>query len=415
MKDTKRKTARKKTGTAGGRVRKNAPAAKKAESGEATAASLRAAEQVIAGAPIGIVVIDSRGHVVSINAAALEVFDLNRDSVITEGSDREPSNFLDLMPESEQPRWQYMISMALSTHDEYADSRFFHHTGYVEKVLATKIAPVPCSEIVSDHLIMTVEDITNAVLMEKYLILSEKLVAKGEMATSVAHELNDHLETAAQSARALKTETRGKLAKEAEEHCDLIAGSVDKIKSFVDNLIDFSKPHTEYINYDIKHLIEDLLFSLRIQPRFRQTHFTIDLASNIPNLEIDVGQIQQVLMNILNNAADAIEEKAIEFQGEGCELKREIEIRAAYDEPSETVMIAIADNGAGMTEETLSKVFEKHFSTKKSGHGLGLFNCRKIAEQHHGDIEAHSVYGEGSTFSVYLPRFQPRFESADSE
>jgi len=183
--------------------------------------------------------------------------------------------------------------------------------------------------------------------------------------------------------------------------------------SFVDNLIDFSKPHTEYINYDIKHLIEDLLFSLRIQPRFRQTHFTIDLARNIPNLEIDVGQIQQVLMNILNNAADAIEEKAIEFQGEGCELKREIEIRAAYDELSETVMIDISDNGTGMTEETLNKVFEKHFSTKKSGHGLGLFNCRKIAEQHHGDIEAQSVYGEGSTFSVYLPRFQPRFESPD--
>lgn len=394
-------------------MRKSRPASRKADTGASASATLRAAQQVIAGAPIGIIVIDSRCTVVTINSAALEVFDLNRDNVVTSDSGSNPSNFLDLMPENEQARWQYMISMALSTHDEYADSRFFHHTGYVEKVLAVRIGPVPCNEVVTDQLIMIVEDITNAVLMEKYLILSEKLVAKGEMATSVAHELKAHLDSAAQSARAMKANSGSKLPNEAVAHCDTIIDSVDKIKEFVDNLIDFSKPHTEYINYDIKHLIEDLLFSLRIQPRFRQTHFTIDLARDIPNLEIDVGQIQQVLMNILNNAADAIEEKAIEFQGEGCELKREIEIRAAYDEPSETVMIDISDNGAGMTEETLNKVFEKHFSTKKSGHGLGLFNCKKIVEQHHGDIEAQSAYGEGSTFSVYLPRFQPRFESQD--
>lgn len=362
---------------------------------------------VIEASPVGIIGIDNHGHVTRINAAALEVFDLNRETVTPLGARGEPSMFIDLIPEKERPRWQYMINLSLSTRDSYANDRFFHHTGYVEKVLAIRISPTLAGDSAYEGLVMTVEDVTNSVLMEKYLILSEKLVAKGELATAIAHELNGHLDAALKNADLLPLQVDKKQFDKAKNNCVVISESVSKMRHFVDNLVDFSKPQTEYISYDIKHLIEDLLFSLRIQPRFKQTLFTIDLSTEIPNLEIDVGQIQQVLTNVLNNAADAIEERAIEHQKEGCELTREIEISADYDKLTDTIQVVITDNGVGMTEETLDQTFEMHFSTKKSGHGLGLYNCRKIVEQHHGDIMAQSTYGEGSTFRITLPRCQP--------
>ncbi|GAF99117.1 unnamed protein product, partial [marine sediment metagenome] len=214
-----------------------------------------------------------------------------------------------------------------------------------------------------------VEDITEKVLMEKYVILSEKLVAKGEMAAAVAHELNNYLAIASNNAElmALNIE-RGNYDK-VVFNSKSITENILKIKRFVDNLMDFSKPKSEFISYDMKHLIDDLLFSLRIQPRFKRIHFTIDLGPEIPNLEMDVGFIQQVLMNLLNNAADTIEEKAIKEEAEGKEFKREITVTASYDKDNEKVTVEITDNGLGISKAILPKIFAMHFTTKKGGQG----------------------------------------------
>ena len=301
-----------------------------------------------------------------------------------------------------------MIDAALTTRQDFSDPRYFHNTGYVEKVLSIKISPLPDLLNGNDGLIMAVEDITEKVLMEKYVILSEKLVAKGEMAAAVAHELNNYLAIASNNAElmALNIE-RGNYDK-VVFNSKSITENILKIKRFVDNLMDFSKPKSEFISYDIKHLIDDLLFSLRVQPRFKRMQFTIDLEPDIPNLEMDVGLIQQVLMNLLNNAADTIEEKSIKEEAEGKEFKREITVTASYNKNNETITVEITDGGLGMSEETLSKIFAMHFTTKKGGHGLGLSNCKKIIEQHYGQLTARSTLGQGSTFAVTLPRFQAK-------
>ncbi len=364
-------------------------------------------DSVIKKSPVGIIVIDSRFRIATINAAALEIFELNKNDVTVMRDSKEPTNFIDILPKKEQPRWKYMIDTTLSTQEDFSNDRFFHNTGYVEKVLSMKVSPISDLTNGNNGLIMTIEDITDKVLLEKYVILSEKLVAKGEMAASIAHELNNYLAIASNNAELLSLNVERQKYDKIKFNCKSIVDNIFKIKRFVDNLMDFSKPQTEFISYDIKHLIEDLLFSLRIQPRFKRVHFTIDLGHNIDNLEMDVGLVQQVFMNILNNAADAIEEKAIKYQAEDKEFKREISIAASSDKQKGNVTIEIADNGIGMTDETLNKIFTKHFTTKKSGHGLGLANCRKIIEQHNGELIAHSEYGEGTSFKIILPRLQP--------
>jgi two-component system NtrC family sensor kinase len=365
-------------------------------------------ESVINNSPVGIIVVDARGRITTMNPVALEILDINKDRIALTGDGGKPTLFLDVLPERERTRWQNMINTALTTGQEFSDSRYFHNTGYLEKALSLKISPISEMPAGSELLIMTMEDITEKVIMEKYVILSEKLVAKGEMAASVAHELNNFLAIVSNNAELLVMNLDREKFDKARFNSQSITENILKIKRFVNSLMDFSKPEPDYISYDIKHLIEDLLFSLRVQPRFKRSHFTIDLGHDIPNIEVDVGQVQQVLMNLLNNAADAIEEKITEQKLDDRQFKREIGITADYDKEGERLILEIQDNGIGMSDETLKKIFAVHFTTKKGGHGLGLANCRKIINNHHGEMIAESKLGEGTTFRIILPRFQPK-------
>ncbi len=365
-------------------------------------------ESVVRNTPIGIVVLNAKGCIATINPVALEIFDLNRDSVVAVGEGTNPTVFVDRLPAGEQLRWRKMITDSLVSKQEYADPRYFHNTGYLEKVLSIKISPVSELPDGTDGITMAIEDVTEKVLMEKYVILSEKLVARGEMAASVAHELNNYLSIISNNAELLSLNIDREKFDKVKFNSKSITENIFKIKRFVDSLMDFSKPEPEYISYDIRHLVDDLLFSLRVQPRFKLIHFTLDLATEMPSVEIDVGQVQQVLMNLLNNAADAIEEHAIRRQAEGDDFKRQIGIVASYDRIQEQLAIEISDNGVGMSEETLGKLFNLHFTTKKHGHGLGLYNCRKIVEQHGGELLVSSKIGEGTIFKLVLPRVQPK-------
>ena len=363
---------------------------------------------VVNTSPIGLVVVDAHGRIAAINTAALEIFDLNREDIRTISSQADATRFVESLPRSEQPRWAYMVNAVLKSREDFADSRFFHNTGYVEKALNIKISL--CRELPNgdDGMIISVEDVTEKVIMEKYVILSEKLVAKGEMAASIAHELNNYLAIASTNAELLTMNVDSGKYDKAKFNSKSVVDNIFKIKRFVDNLMDFSRPESEYISYDLKHLIEDLLFSLRVQTRFKRTQFTLNLSQECPPLEIDVGQIQQVLMNLLNNAADAIEERAIKEEQNGGDYARCISITTSWNGTAEVTKVTITDNGIGMSEETLKKLFTLHFTTKKGGHGLGLSNCRKIVNNHNGELTVTSTLGTGTTFNMTLPRFQKK-------
>lgn len=368
----------------------------------------RYSDLVVKSSPVGIVVIDSAGHIATINPAALEIFDLNREDLTLIGDSSQPTVFLEQLPSNQKSRWNRMINTVFATGEEFSDARFFHDTGYIEKVLSIKMSPIPQVPGGGDGLVMAIEDVTEKVTMERYVILSEKLVARGEMAASVAHELNNYLSIISNNAELLGMNLDNDRFDKARFNSKSIVENVFKIKRFVDSLMDFSKPDPEYLSYDVRHLIDDLLFSLRIQPRFKTVHFTLELADDLPNIEIDVGQIQQVLMNLLNNAVDAIDQRATEEDNK--DFKREIGIEAKYRRNVEKVSVKVTDNGTGMTDETVKKIFTLHFTTKKGGHGLGLYNCKKIVEGHGGEFVVSSTPGRGTTFELILPRFQPKSE-----
>jgi len=351
-------------------------------------------EDIIAQSPVGLIVIDSDYNLVTANDASLAIFQVNRQDVNLEANDKTRSTLFNLLPENMYEAWKSMVESALTSRDDFCEDRYFHNTGYDEKVLSIKISPTDSIPGQKSGVILVIEDITEKVILEKYVILSEKLVAKGEMAASIGHELNNYLTIISNNAELMDINIKRNVFDKALENSRQVVENIGKMKRFTDGLMDFSKLETEMVCYDIKHLVENLLFSLKGQRKFRGITIEQTFAHDLPEAHIDVGQIQQVLLNLFNNAVDALAGVP----------DPHITIACTYDHERAMTTIDVCDNGQGMSEKVQEKIFQSHFTTKPDGHGLGLSNSRKIVRNHGGDITVTSSVGVGTTFTILLPR-----------
>lgn len=353
-------------------------------------------ENVVSRTPIGLIVVDNNLQITIANQASKEIF---RKTGWKDDLSELPFgqvSLLDLVPEEEKNKWKKICYQVLYTAQPYEEAKSFHKFEEEELVLSLKISPLENVENRIMGLILVMEDITDKVLLEKRLIQSEKLVAVGEMAASIGHELNNYLTIILNNAELLTLHlNKGNLDK-ASANSKAILESVETMKRFTDGLMDFSKLETQVEKYDLKNLIEDLLFSLRPQSKFSGIKFSTNFDPELPLLELDIGQIQQVFLNLFNNAAEAI--RASRQEGKG-----EINISCTQDPEKGKVWVKVEDNGTGIPQENLNRVFEPHFTTKKDGHGLGLVTCQKIIRNHKGEIKAESRMGKGTIFLISFP------------
>lgn len=350
-------------------------------------------EDIVAQSPVGIVVLDPEYHLVTVNDASLEIFQINKADIVLSPESPDWSRFNDLIPENQSAAWRNMIEMVLTGQGNFREDRYFHNTGYEEKVLSIKITPILSLPTSGTGAVLVIEDITEKVILEKYVILSEKLVAKGEMAASIGHELNNFLTIISNNAELMQINIDRNEYEKAINNGKQVVENVHRIKRFTDGLMDFSKLETEMVKYDIRHLVENLLFSIKAQRKFKGVTIDVTIAPDLPETNIDVGQIQQVLLNLLNNAVDAMQKTE----------KPRIGIEARFDAAQNRMFITVTDNGHGMPEEVRQKIFQAHFTTKATGHGLGLSNSRKIIVNHGGEIAVESTEGVGTKFTISLP------------
>jgi signal transduction histidine kinase len=264
--------------------------------------------------------------------------------------------------------------------------------------LSLKVSPLNGHDNRILGLILVIEDITEKVIGEKYLIYSQNLVAKGEMAASIAHELNNYLTIILNNAELLPFNLEKNDAPKVAKNTKAIQESIQTMKRFTDGLMDFSKLETRITEYNLRTLIEDLIFSLKPQKQFSAVTFETQFDPDLPTLHMDVGQIQQVFLNILNNAAEAM--------GGLPHPQGTITISTSHSKREQLVEIKIQDTGPGIPTELLPRIFEPHFTTKKDGHGFGLVICERIIKNHKGEISVESS-PEGTVFTVTLPVRKP--------
>jgi two-component system NtrC family sensor kinase len=227
--------------------------------------------------------------------------------------------------------------------------------------------------------------------MEDQLMQSEKLASLGKLAAGVAHEINNPMTGILTNASLLLEDLPADDSR--REDLQTIVNETIRCRRIVKGLLDFARQsRPEKKKMSVNEIMRNSLSLVRNQASFRNIEITEDLDPYLPDIPADPNQIQQVFVNMLINASEAMPE--------GGRIR--VTSRRA-DRAGEQVEVAISDNGPGIVPEVMSKLFDPFFTTKSTGTGLGLAVSYGIVESHGGTIEVQSEPGYGATFTVRLP------------
>ncbi len=241
---------------------------------------------------------------------------------------------------------------------------------------------------------MLVEDVTDQQAMESQLIQSEKLAAVGQLVSGVAHELNNPLTSIAGLSEFLLEQQE--LGPKDRDHLQVIHEQAERAGRIVRNLLTFArKGPGERARVNLNDVVQRTLLLMSYDLKLKDIRTEKNLGSGMPDVVGDRHALQQVVLNLVTNAAHAL-------AGNEAGRPRTIRINTWFDE---RVRLRVADTGPGIPEEVLPHLFTPFFTTKEPGHGtgLGLSITYSIVEAHGGQITVERSAEGGAAFLVELP------------
>jgi signal transduction histidine kinase len=235
---------------------------------------------------------------------------------------------------------------------------------------------------------------------QQQVIRNERMAAKGEIAARVSHELRNILAAIRARGQMISKELERNVTDNIGRNTQIILEQVDRMKVMADDMMAFSSNKVSMERVDLNALTERTIELVRAEPRFQGVAWDVTLANTPPEVRVDPGQITQVITNLFQNAADAM-------GGQPDGTKR-ILVCAMVDERARQVRLVVTDTGPGIPQSNLAKVFEPHFTTKKTGHGYGLATSYMIVQNHKGKLSVESPLGQGATFTILFPQYSAK-------
>jgi PAS domain S-box-containing protein len=368
-------------------------------------------DDVLDSSRVGIFILDSDFRIVWVNRALERYFGLRRDEII--GKDKrqlihkrikdvfeDPKGFAEkvlatydkntyienfechVLPKGErQERWLEHWSQPIKT-GLYAGGRIEHYTDITERKQTEE----------------------RERQLQQELNLSSRLASIGQMASGIAHEINNPLTGVIGFSQLL---TSKDIPDDMAKDIEVIHSEAQRVAKIVEGLLAFARQHKPGRNYvDINDIITQVLRLRSYEMKANNIQVETGLAHDLPVTMADAGQLHQVFLNIVLNA----EKEMINAHGRG-------KLIVKTEQTGDKIRISFTDDGPGISKENLDKIFDPFFSTRaaRNGTGLGLSICHGIITQHNGRIYATSKPGKGATFIIELPVVADNEEAEKTE
>jgi PAS domain S-box-containing protein len=341
-------------------------------------------ENILESSPSGVIAVNLKKEVTSINRVTEKIFNLKRADVLgrqaSQVFDEDILNIMDLALEG----------------NNVIDSREIRKAG---KDGASLILGVSSSLLESHQgdligVLLNLRDLTEAKRTEELIARMDKLSSLGQLSAGIAHEIRNPLSSINFNVQLLAK--RLPLDDAARAIVNDTLEGIDRIKNLVKGMIDFSRPSTPDLKTgSVARVFENSMALVDSQLRKSKVVIRLELDEDLPRIVFDEHQIQQVFVNLAMNGVEAM-------PGGGS-----IKISGTVEKDGHTgtdrLEIRFADTGPGIGPENLPRVFDPFFTTKPEGTGLGLSIVHKILEQHRASIQVFSEKGEGTTFVLSFP------------
>lgn len=339
-----------------------------------------------------VLVLDGDGNLITANQAAEQIF--NFDLARTEGRSftryLRDWGWLDL-PElaNERGDWSRLLSREIEV--AYPTHRF----------LSAYAVPIADKDERKGEkgrgVLIIFRDVTRERQAEENLIESEKLNAINLLAAGVAHEignplnaLNIHLQLLS---REISELSDANAAADLGGLVDTARSEVARLHSIITQFLQAVRPTKPVVHPDsLGDVLQETLRVLKSEIENRRIEVSIDVPETIPPVAIDRGQITQAFFNLIKNAMEAMQDGG--------------SLRIVFTVDDVWVTFSLFDNGCGIPEEELGRIFEPYHTTKTNGNGLGLMIVRRIIQEHGGEIEVLSKVNAGTCFRIRLPRHE---------
>ncbi|MGE5445777.1 MAG: PAS domain S-box protein [Ignavibacteriales bacterium] len=345
-----------------------------------------------------IISIDKEGMIMLFNPAAEELFGYS----IEEVKDKELTI---LMPERYRDLYRAGLKSCIETGISDILGKTIEFLGLKKSGDEFPIEASISACKIGGHTVFTaiIFDITERKNLQEQLIQSEKMAAVGQLISGVTHEINNPLTVVMGYAEVLLSEPN--LDKGARKALQAIYDESNRCKKVVQNLLSFARKHSPDREYAyINEVLERTLSLKEYDLRKNKVEVIKNLEMKLPALMVDPNQIQQVFLNLINNAEQAMAEN-----DGGRQLVIESRIKNGENrvnpEGEVIIEVSFSDSGPGISSKNLKKIFDPFFTTKPvgKGTGLGLSVSYGIIKEHGGEIYALSEEGRGATFIIELP------------
>ncbi|MCK5165564.1 MAG: PAS domain S-box protein [Desulfobacula sp.] len=376
---------------------------------------------IIDSMPSVLVGVDTKGKVTQWNSKAVRTTGLLPKAAAGQPLDKVIPRLADEME---------LIHRAMQTCEVKIDSRrVYHEKG---ETLFEDVTIYPLIENGVEGAVVRIDDVTEQVRIEEMMVQSEKMLSIGGLAAGMAHEINNPLAGIMQTSNVmsrrltdLEMPANKKVAKEIGIKMDDIKAFMEKrdilsmvttiensgqrVAQIVDNMLSFARKSEALVSsHNPAELLDKILdlaatdYDLKKQYDFKAIKIVKEYEENLPMVPCEGAKIQQVLLNILRNGAQAMQE----VMEKNPDYKPKFILRLFRETGTSMLRIEIEDNGPGMDEKIRKRVFEPFYTTKPVGDGTGLglsVSYFIIVENHGGEMAVESVPGSGAKFIIRMP------------